>query len=660
MLLKGTVSEALEALQSAIDLHGADPNLLWLLGIAFKKLKRFSDAEQQLLLTTKIIPHHARALEDLCDVLLALGRTEDAISALRRAIQHSPEQQRLNHRLGEILSLIGDASGAEVAFDNSLQHSPSRTKISEALKHAQDGNLPEAHSIYEEVLKADSENVDALRLLGVLHIRSEQYDQAIALFRQAVRLAPDFWKAWINLGTALSERQSFDDAEKAYLKALQIKPRSLHTFERLGANSMKAGRLEQSISWLEKALEISEEHFPALLCLGHALKTQGDQAGAIEAYHRCIDAKPDFGEAYWSLANLKTYRFSDAEVDQMLKHLDSLATLTDEESVDSHIAISFALGKAFEDKKNFSRAYSFYKKGNTKKRLKTTYDPIQFQDHNDRIIEVFNKKFFNSREGWGFDDDAPIFIVGLPRSGSTLLEQILASHSQVEGTAELHYLLRLATDSGANRIDRVRYPEVLLNLESHHVKGIGQEYIESTMKHRSSLPFFTDKMPNNFSAVGFLHTILPKAKVIDARRHPLDSCLGTYKQLFASGQVFSYDTYDLAHYYLQYMRLMNHWDDVLPGKVLTVHYEETVANLESQTRTVANHCGLTWEAGMMDYHSNVRAVRTASSEQVRQPIYSSSVNLWKSYEPELDELIEHLEPLLKTFPSEDRPAKLFH
>ena len=471
-------------------------------------------------------------------------------------------------------------------------------------------------------------------------------------------MAPDFWKAWINLGTAYSEQQKFDEAEAAYRSALDLQPNSIHTLERLGANAMKAGQLEAAVAFLDRSLAINERHFPSLLCMGHALKTIGRQEEAIDAYRRCAQSRPSFGEAYWSLANLKTFRFEEADIEEMQRQLEAVTDATDDDSQDAEIAFSFALGKAYEDRKDHPRAFDYYFRGNTRKRLRTNYDPIAFQESNDRIIEVFSREFFAERDGWGHPDASPIMILGLPRSGSTLLEQILASHSQVEGTAELHYLLRAATESGMNRTDGIRYPQVMHELASHHVSGIGEEYIENSLKHRTGSPYFTDKMPNNFTAIGFLHAILPNAKVIDARRHPLDSCLGTFKQLFANGQPFSYDLYDLAHYYTQYMRLMDHWAEVLPGKVLTVRYEEVVADLETQARRIADHCQLEWEAAMLEFHANERAVKTASSEQVRMPIYNSSVALWRRYEDQLAELIEYLEPVLRRLPETDRPNAL--
>ncbi|MEO1078422.1 MAG: sulfotransferase [Pseudomonadota bacterium] len=647
-----------ETLAAALAAHPNDPNLLRMQGISLARQKRFEEAEAKLTHVIRLVPEHAGAHEDLADVQLSLRKLEPALQSLRSAIRHAAQPARIEQRLAQLLSISGRAGEAESVLEAQLASDPHRKAIAEAMELANAGNFKQADAIYRDILRKTPDDVDALRLLGVSKVKRELFDDGAACFRRAVELAPDFLKAWINLGAALSEQQKFDEAEAAFLKALDLQPNSLHVLERLGVNALKASRLEDCIDWLQRSLDIKPDYFPSLLCLGHALKTQGDQDSAIDAYRRCAAAKPTFGEAYWSLANLKTFRFDDDEVAAMERHLEAVTDTANEDDADAEIAFAFTLGKSYEDRKDYARAFDYYYRGNSKKRFRVNYDPIEFQDNNDRIIEVFTREYFAEREGWGHDDGSPILILGLPRSGSTLLEQILASHSQVEGTAELHYLLRAATHSGMNRSDGIRYPQVMHELKAHHVRGIGEEYIENTLKHRGERPYFTDKMPNNFTAIGFLHTILPHAKVIDARRHPLDSCLGTFKQLFASGQVFSYDLYDLAHYYTQYMRMMDHWNEVLPGKVLTCHYEDTVADLEAQARAMAAHCGLPWEDEMLDFHANKRAVRTASSEQVRQPIYASSVALWRRYEDQLAELIEYLEPVLMRLPEDQRPQIL--
>ncbi len=645
-------------LEAALEHAPNDPNLLRLLGVSLTKQNRNAEAEKTLTRVVRLVPNFALAHENLADALLQQGRLDEAAQSLKTAIRHNPESDAANRKLVEVLALTGQGAEADEAFRHSLEGDPDRAAIVEAMELNRIGESKQSEKILRGLLRRNPEHLDALRLMGVHCARKELYNDAEAFFRRAVDLAPDFWLAWINLGAALNEQQKFDEADTAYKQALQLKPESVFTLEKLGANSLFDGRHEDAVNYLDAALERDPAHFPSLLCLGHVLKTVGRQEESIDAYRRCAAARPDFGEAYWSLANLKTFRFSGSEVREMEKQLDGVSGKAEGE--DSEIAFSFALAKAFEDRRNYGKAFEYYSRGNARKRPRLNYDPIEFQRTNDRIIDVFTKAFFEERAGQGCEDDSPILIVGLPRSGSTLLEQILASHSQVEGTAELHYLLRLATETGMTRSDGVRYPECMLEMKPHHFRDLGREYMENTERHRSGARYFTDKMPNNFTGIGFLQAILPNAKVIDARRHPLDSCLGSFKQLFARGQIFTYDLYDLAHCYIQYMRLIDHWNEVLPGKVLTVHYEDVVSDLEQQARRIAAHCGLGWEDGMLRYHETERAVKTASSEQVRQPIYSGSVNLWRRYEDELGELIDYLEPVLLELPQEQRPKSLLN
>ena len=656
-LLKSSAFEAADRfIDLALDDYPNDPNLLRLAGLSLLKQGRFAEAEKKLTHAIRLVPEFAQAHENLADAHLQQGKLDDAIQSLKSAARHDPTSEGTNRKLRELLALVGRGKEADDIFQQSLELNPERQAIVEAMEHNRLGETAKAEKIYRELLRRDPENVDALRLMGVLCVKQEKYNDAEAFFRNAVELEPDFWMAWFNLGMALTEQQKFDKAEKAYRRALEIAPGSVHTIEKLGSNYLTDGRHEEAIKWLEKALELDESYFPALLSLGHALKTIGRQEEAINAYRRCAESKPDFGEVYWSLANLKTFQFDDSEIEAMERQLAEAASSADGE--DSEISFSFALGKAYEDRKNFKKAFEFYARGNDRKRPKVSYDPTQFQRMNDRIIDVFTPAFFAEHDGQGCQDDSAIFIVGLPRSGSTLLEQILASHADVEGTAELPYLMRVATETGLNRVDGIQYPEYMLELQPHHITGLGEEYIEGTVNHRTGARYFTDKMPNNFPSIGFLQTILPNAKVIDARRHPLDSCLGTFKQLFARGQVFSYDLYELAHYYIQYVRMMDHWEKVLPGKVLTVQYEDVVEDLETQAKHIAAHCGLEWDDRMLRFHETKRAVKTASSEQVRQPIYKGSVNLWRHYEDSLEELIDYLEPVLLELPKEQQPVSL--
>jgi len=372
----------------------------------------------------------------------------------------------------------------------------------------------------------------------------------------------------------------------------------------------------------------------------------------VEAYRAAIQLRPDFGEVYWSMANLKVFRFESDEVAALEKQV-SRTDLS--ESADVHFR--FALGKAYEDQGDHEAAWHYYDTGNQRQRKRVSHDPVANEVRHEEIIETFSREFLESRAGAGFDAPDPILIVGLPRSGSTLIEQILASHSQVEGTAELPTLSRVADSIGRYRRDQVAYPKAVLELRTKDFRAYGQQYIEETRNFRStSRPFFTDKLPNNFSHVGLMHLILPNAKIINARRHPCDSCLGSYRQLWGEGQHFTYDMTELAAYYRQYHATMKHWHEVLPGKVLDVHYEETVTDLETQVRRILAYCGLPFEDGCVRFHETRRAVKTASSEQVRQPIYTDALGYWRRYEKHLGLWLEEFPDIIAELPEVARNA----
>jgi tetratricopeptide (TPR) repeat protein len=382
-----------------------------------------------------------------------------------------------------------------------------------------------------------------------------------------------------------------------------------------------------------------------MLGLGHMLKTVGRQEDAIKAYRDCIEVKPDKGEIYWSLANLKTYSLTDKDIREMESWVDREG-IGDE----SHVNFLFALAKAHEDRGEFDRAWEYYSRGNSTRRMLEHYDPVGTEVKNDAIVEVFSRDFVEKSSGLGYPDESPIFIVGLPRSGSTLIEQILASHSMVEGTSELPYVQQVARTLDRNRADGINFPRALLELEEKHFKALGKDYLDRAQMHRlEGAPRFIDKMPNNFPSVGFIHLMLPNAKIIDARRYPLDSCLSCYRQLFGQGQPFTYDLTDIGEYFLQYQRMMDHWHEVMTGRVLTVQYEDVVTDFETQVKRLLDYCELPFEEACLRFHDTDRPVRTASSEQVRQPIYSKSVHFWRNHEKHLDELVDVLQPVLNRY-----------
>ncbi len=626
---------------------------LRLLGNALSRQARYPDAEQVVREAIALMPEYPLLHEDLGSVLALQGRYEEAIPSLEQAIRLEPQLPKAHKKLGEALAALGRGREADESFEEFFDRDPARGKVALALDHLRAGRKDEALETLRSALRENADNVDALRLLAQLYWKeSKQLSDAEALLRRAVQLAPGHTMAWTMLGGILQESNRHAEALACYQAALRADSSSAVAWSGIGIAHSHAGDVEKAIEAFERAIALRPGNANVQLSYGHALKTRGDQAAALRAYRAAIAAKPDFGEVYWSMANLKVFRFEDAEIRAMEGQVarDDL-----KQSADIHFR--FALAKAYEDRGDYERAWDFYESGNERQRATVFHDPVAMELRHEQIAAVFTPALFQKFAGQGDDSSAPIFIVGLPRSGSTLVEQILASHSQVEGTAELPTLVRLAFSIGRYRADKKGYPDSVGGLRGRDFKAYGRQYLEESAAFRATgRPFFTDKTPNNFSHVGLIHLILPNAKVINARRHPFDSCLGGFKQLFAKGQHFTYEMAELAAYYRQYHETMQYWHRVLPGKVLDVHYEETVTDLEAQVRRILAHCDLPFEEACLRFHENRRAVKTASSEQVRQPIYKDALGTWRRYEKHLGIWQEMLGDIVEQLPDAIRDA----
>ncbi len=628
---------------------------LRLLGNSLGKQGRYAESEQTVRLAISLQPDFPHLHEDLGSVLALQQRYEEAVPCFERAIQLEPRLPLAHKKLGQALAALGRGQDADAAFEEFFELDSARGKVALALDHMHAGRKTEAIATLRSALRENGNNVDAMRFLAQIYWRDEkQKSDAEALLRRAIALAPTYTAAWMLLGTMLHETERPAESIECYLAATRIEPDNPAAWAGLGNGYAHVGDVEKSIEAFERSLRLQPDAPNVNLSYGHVLKTRGDQEAALRAYRAAIAAREDFGEVYWSMANLKVFRFEPAEIEAMERQLqrDDLS-----ESADIHFR--FALAKAYEDARDYDRAWHYYDTGNERQRKRVFHDPVAMELRHEQIANVFTRELFERHAGQGFEDASPILIVGLPRSGSTLIEQILASHSQVEGTAELPVLMRLAYSIGRYRPDQKRYPESVADLRGKDFRAYGRQYIEETRAFRvTGRPFFTDKLPNNFSHVGLLHLILPNAKVINARRHPFDSCLGGYKQLFGKGQNFTYDMADLSAYYRQYHETMRHWHRVLPGKVLDVHYEETVTDLETQVRRILDHCGLPFEEACVRFHENRRAVKTASSEQVRRPIYTDALGHWRHFERHLGLWQEDFADILEELPPAVRNAGL--
>ncbi|MBT4519960.1 MAG: hypothetical protein HOC23_08130, partial [Halieaceae bacterium] len=445
---------------------------------------------------------------------------------------------------------------------------------------------------------------------------------------------------------ALGQAQRYEEALKEIDYLEQVEPRNLSHKVLAASIEVLVGNYEKAEQRYAKILERIPSHAQLQNSHGHTLKTLGRQSEAIEAYRRAIGLRPSMGDAYWNLANLKTFEFRGDDVARMRGEIESDAIGTSD-----RYHLCFALGKALEDRGEYAESFHFYQLGNELRCEEEGYQADRNREETDALIEHCTAELFTGKERYGCPDPDAIFVVGLPRSGSTLLEQILASHSLVDGTSELREMIVIARRLAGrrNRDDESQYPAVLWDLTPEQCRELGEEYIERTRIQRGDAPFFIDKMPNNFQHVGLIKLVLPNAKIIDARRHPMATCFSGFKQLFAAGQAFTYSQVDIARYFSDYARVMEHWNSVLPGAVLKVKYENVVADIESEVKRMLDYCGLPFEESCLDFHKTERAVRTASSEQVRQPLYSAALDQWQHFAPQLGEMREILDHWVERF-----------
>ena len=645
LLESGNYELAEKQLAEILQNYPNDPNALRLSGVSSIEQGKPEIALIPLRKAIKVAPDFAQAHEDLGTAWFLLSELKKSEVCLKAALKLDPSKFSAWKSLGDLLSDRGKDKEANKAYEQALSTNSNYKDLTKAMTLVRKGQTGEAEKIYKQILKEDPNNVDALRLLGLLAVKGGSLDQGIMILKKCTEIAPDYALAWENLANMYRQKEGFENLDKSiycFKKATKFRPNWAEGWAGLGTVLTRSSLHNEGINAYQKSITLKEEQPRVHLSLGHVYKTTGEQEQSVASYHKAIKHYEMFGEAYWSLANLKTYNFSNKEINSMELQITK-EDLPEREKV--HFL--FALGKAYEDLKDYKRSINFYNEGNDLNRGRSSYDPKAVEAISKRIKKFFNKKFIKDKSDSGDLSPDPIFIVGLPRSGSTLIEQILSSHSKVEGTMELPNMLNMARRLGSGTKDQTSYPEILSKLSTSEIESLGKQYISETKMIRSEFPFFIDKMPNNFSHIGLINLILPNAKIIDARREPLDTCFSCYKQLFARGQMFTYDFNELARYYVNYIKLMDHWDEVLPGKVYRVFYENIVENQEDETKNLLEFCNLPFEENCLRFYETKRAVKTASSEQVRQPIYRKSIHHWKNYEPFLKELKKGLTPLDK-------------
>ena len=644
LLQNARFDEAATASEQLLARSPDNLDALYTLAVAQRYLRQPTAALASLARLIARDPSYGRGWQERAHCLRDLGQADEAAAAYQRAVSHNGALAASWRQLADLHRAGGREALANFADAQFTHLSALPPELLSVASFLQEGKLAKAEQLCRAFLQRNGHHVEAMRLLAEIGMKFNAYDEAEFLLESCKVLEPGNVSAHFDYVKVLRKRQKYELA-LAEAKELRAKEPGNPEFEMLYANeSIAIGEFDEALLIYEALLSSMPTNPGINLTYGHALKTVGRQDDAIGAYRRAYQAKPDYGDAFWSLANLKTYRFDDAEITQMReREASALVALED------RYHLCFALGKALEDRGDHAEAFAYYERGNQLKRDELRYTPERLTKDMALQRELVTRDLLDRFAGAGCQAPDPIFIVGLPRAGSTLLEQILASHSMVEGTMELPNILALA-----HRLDRRRliseepeYPGNLAELSAEDLTGFGDEYIRETRIYRKAgKPFFIDKMPNNFRHIGLIKLILPNAKIIDARRSAMGCCFSGFKQLFAEGQEFTYGLREIGTYYRDYVQLMDHWDKALPDEVLLVRYEEVVADLETQVRRLLDFCGLPFEEGCIRFHETDRAVRTASSEQVRQPIYKSGVDQWEKFSPYLDPLREILGPEL--------------
>ena len=601
--------------------------------------REFDAALSKLARLKTLAPENGRAHQEEGHAHRDMGHPDRALGAYARACRFNPALVASWRGQLDILTRHGrvrEAAQARVQLDY-LERLPQPLVI--VLDLVSQGKLLKAEDLCRKFLQKVPHHVEAMRLLADIGIRFGVLADAEFLLESAHRLDPKNVRVHVDYIQALRKRQKSGQALEQAQRLLETSPDNPQFQSIYAIECMQTGNYEEALNLFDRVLEQIPGDPVTLTSKGHAFKTHGQYDKAVASYRAALVSQPRYGEAWYSLSNLKVYSFSDRELERM--HAQAR---NDDLPHADRVHLSFALGKAYEDRNDFETSFRSYEQGNRSKRIASTYDADKMTEELRAQHRVCTAEMLSRGTKAGHSAGDPIFVVGLPRAGSTLLEQILSSHSRVDGTLELPNILSLSQQLRRRGRSGTEpdYPEILAALSDEELHQFGQQYIDDTRIHRRSAPFFVDKMPNNFRHIGLIHLILPNAKIIDARRHPMACGFSGYKQLFAEGQQFTYDLADLGQYYRDYVELMDHWDAVLPGKVLRVQYENVVGDLETQVRRILDHCGLEFEPGCLSFHRTDRAVRTPSSEQVRQPIFKSGLDYWRNYEPWLDPLKDAL------------------
>ena len=641
LLSKNEPHRAEQMMQALLDAEPDNIEAQYALAVAQRHQHRWMTAISTLSKILRYQPHFGRAYQEVGYNHIALKQYTRAGAAFEKAITADPSLINSWKCLVKLYRDTGNREKLAAAQEQVDFLSELPVELLGVISYLSDDKLIDAERLCNHFLRSNKTHAEGMRLLAEIATRNKVYKDAEFLLESCVEFHPEHVNARMQYANLLLMIQKFSIALEQAELLLQQYPNDCDRVLSLYANACTGvGKNETAIKSYEKLMEAHPENHFFPVSLAHVHKTGGNIDKAVELYREAYGIKRDHGDAYWSLANTKSHVFTEDELAQMTAVEADPATAEDD-----RIQLCFALGNAYEDRREYKQSFDYYDKGNTLKQSKSHHSPGQLQVRIDSQIKVCTEELFSAKKGVGLEAPDPIFIVGLPRAGSTLLEQILSSHSQVDGTMELHNILNLAKRLRGRDNDQdgiPRYPKILTELDDDYFRRFGEQFIQNTRAYRGDAPFFTDKMPNNFFHIGLIKLILPNARIIDARRHPMACCFSGFKQLFGEGQEFSYGLKEIGNYYRQYVKLMDHWDRVLPGFVLLVQHEDVVNNLEEQVHRILDFCELPFEQACVDYHQTERSIRTPSSEQVRQPIYKTGLEQWRNFEPWLDPLNEAL------------------
>jgi tetratricopeptide (TPR) repeat protein len=623
-----------------------------LLGIARRRSGDFAGALQTLQPLVATHPKWAAAHYELGLALADCEQPQASVAALCRAVAIKPNMPDAWRAIGDHLILSGDPKGADAAYAHHIQASTQDPRLLLPALALVEGRIAQAEALLRTHLKQYPTDVAALRMLAEVAARLGRNADAEVLLERCLELSPSFDSARHQYALVLHRRNKSAAALHQIDLLEKLDPHNSMYRNLKAVILVKIGSYRESIDKYAEVLKAHPEHPRIWLSYGHTLATAGREQDSIAAYRKSIQLEPHLGEAYWSLANLKTFRFSAAETLAMQVQL-ARPDLSEED----RYHFDFAMGKALEDDRHYSESFEHYSSANELRRSRSNYSADDVSAFVRRSKELFSREFFEARAGYGTASSDPIFIVGLPRAGSTLIEQILSSHSSVEGTMELPDLIMIVESLAGKpkESEEPAYPWVLGTLNSADCRNLGEDYIERTrIQRKTQKPLFIDKMPNNFSHIGLIRLALPHAKIIDARRHPMACCFSAFKQQFAEGHRYSYSLEDTARYYRDYVELMDHFDQVIPGRVHRVFYEHMIEDTEAEVRRLLAYCGLPFESACLRFYENERPVRTASAQQVRRPIYREGVEHWRHYEAWLEPLKVALGDVLAAYPDTPR------